>query len=70
MTASVTLAVFQFEYYDRLQRRFIRSSDYATLRAIEALAALALMETRMDVDPAHVSPAGYYRGPPPKTGTT
>lgn len=59
-----TLAVYQFEIYDRTERRFRRDGRYATAAAIQELQGLLLTETRREVDAAHVDAAGWYVGPP------
>ena len=59
-----TLAVYQFEFYDRAERRFRRDGRYATASTIQELHGLLLTETRRDVDAAHVNAGGWYVGPP------
>ena len=59
-----TIAVYQFEVYDRSERRFRRDGRYATASTIQQLQGLQLNETRREVDASNVDAGGWYVGPP------
>ena len=51
--------VYHFEYYDRVERRFVRSPRQALLRTIEAVNGLALMGTATLVEADKLDASGY-----------
>jgi hypothetical protein len=51
--------VYQFESFDRLQRRFVKSERFALMGTIEAVKGIALKESKTLVDADCVDAAGY-----------
>ena len=58
-----TVIVYQYEHFDRLTRMFSRGPGYATKEAIDAMNAVVLSDTGVEVDASHVNAAGRYVGP-------
>ena len=53
------IRVYQFDYYSRAEGRILRSSDFATERAILEIGAVIARETCREVDEGDVGRAGY-----------
>jgi hypothetical protein len=51
--------VYQFESFDRTQRRFVKCERFALITTIEAAQGIALKETKTLVDADRVDAAGY-----------
>ena len=51
--------VYQFESFDRVQRRFVKSDRFALIGTIEAMKGIALKESKTLVDAGRVDAAGY-----------